>query len=249
MGRALVLEFKKMKRLRTLPILAGMIGAVVAMGSMTLFRGSVRAEIAQGIDVWPNHLSTYCMMVALLSPIVLAVIASRQTEMEFSGRGWTLSATAGFTPGQVVRAKLLALSLIITAATIMQSAAVVSLGLGVGIRTPIPLGVITIYTLMLIMVNIAFTAAFVALASVVENQLVALAAGLISAFIAMFGLLMPDTWARLNPWGYYAVIMPVGWDGDGFAYVTPGYVETVLFFALVGAAFMAFTHRLNYLER
>lgn len=51
MGRALVLEFKKMKRLRTLPILAGMIAAVVAMGSMTLFRGSVQADIAQGIDV------------------------------------------------------------------------------------------------------------------------------------------------------------------------------------------------------
>lgn len=249
MGRALVLEFKKMKRLRTLPILAGMIAAVVAMGSMTLFRGSVQADIAQGIDVWPNHLSTYCMMAALLSPIVLAVIASRQTEMEFSGQGWTLSATAGFTPGQVVRAKLLALSLIIAVATIMQSAAVIALGLAFGIQTPIPLGVISLYTLMLAMVNIAFTAAFVALASVVENQLVALAAGLLSAFISMFGLLMPADWARLNPWGYYAVIMPVGWDGEGFAYITPGYVETGIFLALMMAAFVAFTHRLNYLER
>ena len=91
MGRALLLEYKKMKRLRTLPILAGMIAAVVAMGSMTLFRGSVQADITQGIDVWPNHLSTYCFVVALLSPIVMAVITG---SVNFYGNQQVL--TSGF---------------------------------------------------------------------------------------------------------------------------------------------------------
>ena len=249
MGRALVLEFKKMKRLHALPILAGMITAIIAMSSMTLFRKSMQTDIAHGLDVWPSHLSTYCFMVALLSPIVMAVIASRQTEIEFAGQGWSLSSTAGFAPGQVVRAKLLVLSVIISFATVIQSVAVTALGMAVGIQPPIPVGVIVGYTLMVIMVNIAFTAAFVALASVVENQLIALAAGLLSAFITVFSLLMPVEWARLIPWGYYAVIMPVGWDGEGFAYITPGYVSTAIFLALVAAAFIAFTHRLNYLDR
>lgn len=249
MRRALALEYQKMKRLRTIPILGAMVLATVAMSCMTLFRKSVQTDIAQGIDVWPNHLSTYCFAVALLCPIVMAVIASRQTEMEFSDQGWTLSATAGFTPGQVVRAKLLALSVLIAAATIIQSALVTALGLGFGIQTPIPIGVIAIYTVMLTLVNIAFTTGFVALALVVENQLVALAAGLLSAFIAVFGLLMPPDLARLIPWGYYAVIIPVAWNGDGFTYITPEYASTAIFIALVAGAFLIFTHRLNYIER
>ena len=47
---------------------------------------------------------TYTLMAAMTSPILAAVLASRQTDIEHSGVGWTLASTAGYSTGVLCRA-------------------------------------------------------------------------------------------------------------------------------------------------
>lgn len=51
------------------------------------------------------------LAVPVMTPMLVAVIASRATEAEHGGQGWLLHATAGVRPGTLARAKILALSL------------------------------------------------------------------------------------------------------------------------------------------
>ena len=62
---------------------------------------------------------------AMISPVLLAVLASRQVEMEHTGNGWLLSATSGVSPGHLCRAKFIVLGLIVALVTMMQSALLV----------------------------------------------------------------------------------------------------------------------------
>ena len=77
---------------------------------------------------WAALLLTYTMMAAMTSPILMSVLASRQTDIEHSGAGWTLAATAGVTPGSLCRAKLATLSLVLLPAVALQTLMVVGAG-------------------------------------------------------------------------------------------------------------------------
>ena len=96
------LEFRKMRRLHTLPLLIGLIAAVAALSSASLFSGRTHEMFDNpAAHPWASLLLSYTMMAAMTSPILVAVLASRQTDIEHSGVGWTLAATAGH-PGNIV---------------------------------------------------------------------------------------------------------------------------------------------------
>lgn len=250
MRRAVRLEFQKMHRLHTAPIVIVMIVAVAALSSASLFSGSTRETFDDpAATPWAALLLTYTMMAAMTSPILTAVLASRQTDIEHSGSGWTLAATAGLTPGILCRAKLAILSIILLPTVVLQSLLVIIAGKLAGIRVPLELGPWAGYTLLLFLVDIAFCALHIWLAATVENQLVSVGVGVLGAFLAVFMLLVPGVIGRFVPWGYYAVISHASQHDGGVAYVSPPYPWVAGLLLLVGVVFTLATQHLDRIER
>jgi len=248
--RALVVEFQKLRRLRTGPIVAILVIAVAALSSASLFSGGTRDTFDDPTaQPWAALLLTYTMMAAMTSPILTAVLASRQTDIEHSGAGWTLAASAGYTPGTLCRAKLAALSIILLPAVTVQTLLVLGVGVLAGIRVPLDPGPWIGYTLLLFILDVAFLALHIWLAAVVENQLVSVGVGMLGAFLAVFSLLIPGIVSRFIPWGYYAVISYATQAGGSVAYTTPPYAWVAGFLILVGVAFTLATRRLDRIER
>ena len=190
---------------------------------------------------------------ALTQPIFVAVLASRQTDIEHSGAGWNLASASGLTPGALCRVKLAALTLLIVPAAVIQSVALIAVARMVGLSLPLDVGPWVTYTLLLALVNTAMCAYHLWLAAVVENQLVVMSAGLLGGFIGVYMLLSPPMLARLLPWGYYAVITPAKVsmvDGHGVhEYVQFPMGWIVGFLVLTAAIFTAATRRLDRIER
>ncbi|MFC7942892.1 ABC transporter permease [Microbacterium oxydans] len=250
MIRAVRLEFRKMHRLRTGLILVLLVIAVAALSSISLFSGSTRDTFNDPAAMpWAGLLSTYGFMAAMTSPILTAILASRQTDIEHTGVGWTLASTAGYSPGTLCRAKLAALGLVLLPAVIVQSLLVIGIGIAVGIQVPLDLGPWVGYTMLLFLIDLAFLALHIWLASVVENQLVSVGLGMLGAFIAVFTLLMPGAIVRFIPWGYYAMILHAGQQGDSIVYITPPYAWIAGFLILVGIVFAVVTRRFDRIER
>ena len=250
MTRAVVLEFRKMRRLHTGPIVGLLVIAVAALSSMSSFSAGTRETFDDpSASPWAALLLSYTMMAAMTSPILTAVLASRQTDIEHAGAGWTLAATAGFPPGTLCRAKIVALSLVLLPAVGLQSLLVIGAGAAAGIRVPLDPGPWIGYTALLLLVDVAFLALHVWLAATVENQLVSVGVGMLGAFLAASTVLAPGTVSRLIPWGYYAVIAHAAQNDAGVAYLTPPYAWIAAFLILVGAVYGFATRRLDKIER
>lgn len=248
--RAIRLEFHKMRRLRTFLITGLLVLAVAGLSSFSLFAGSTQESFNDPDAMpWAALMTTYTLMAAMTSPILAAVLASRQTDIEHSGVGWTLASTAGYSPGTLCRAKLVALSTVMLPAVAAQSLLVIAIGLIAGIRVPLDPGPWLGYTALLFLINVAFLALHIWLAAVVENQLICVGIGMLGAFLGVFTLLTSATVARLIPWGYYAMISPVAQQGDSLVYVIPPYGWIAVFLMLVGAVFVLVTRRLDRIER
>ena len=145
------LELSKMRRLRTVPVAAALAAATVALSAANLFSASARAGFSSPDSrVWEELLLNYTLMSAITGPILAAVLASRQTDIEHSGAGWTLFATAGRTPGALCRAKVVALSLVIAPAITCQSLALVGSARLAGVAVPLSPGPWALYTAGLI---------------------------------------------------------------------------------------------------
>lgn len=250
MTRGVLLEFRKMHRLRTLPLLIVLVVAVAALSSASLFSGGTHATLNDSsARPWAALLLSYTMIAAMTSPILTAVLASRQTDIEHSGAGWTLSATAGHSPSRLCCAKLAALALLLLPATGVQSLLVLGAGTLAGITVRVDPAPWALYTALLYLVNVAFCALHIWLAARVENQLISVGVGMLGAFLAVFALLIPSELSRLIPWGYYAVISHAGQNGGEVTYVSPPYGWILGFFVLVRSAFTLATRHLDRAER
>jgi hypothetical protein len=249
--KAIASEFKKMRRLRVAPIALVLVVAVAALSGASTFSGSARETFQDpSAAPWAALLVSYTMMAAMTSPILTAVLTSRQTDIENNGAGWTLASTAGFTPGTLCRAKLAALAVILAPTVIVQTLLVIGLGRLAGIEVPLePWGPWVGYTVGLFVIDVAFCALHIWLAAVAENQLISVGVGMLGAFIAVLTLLVQGWLARLLPWGYFAMIAPVTSIDSEVVYVTPEYGWIIGFLVVIATAFAAVTRRLDRIER
>ena len=201
-------EFAKMRHLRI-----GLIVALLLFGvaGLTAFQASA----SPGGFAWKVLLDGLGFGVIIISPLLLAVLASRQVEIEHLGNGWLLSATSGVTPGRLCRAKFLALGTLVVIATILQSLILIGFGLLVRITSPFPLEHWVGYTASVVVINLVVLAFHLLLSARTENQLVCLGVGVVGVFIGVFGSAFPDWLLYLTPWGYYPLAMPNGLRGNG----------------------------------
>ncbi|VEI17837.1 ABC transporter permease [Actinomyces viscosus] len=247
-------EVLKMRRLRVLLVTALLVIASVVLSSINLFsQSTIRSFDNPAARPWAMLLLGTAFVNAMTGSVFAAVLASRQTDIEHSGAGWNLAATSGLTPGALCRVKFAALALVIVPAVVVQSTALVAFARIMGVSVPLDVGPWVTYTVLLIAVDLAMCAFHLWLATIVENQLVVVSAGLLGGLIGAFMLLAPPALARLLPWGYYAVIIPATFvmsgGKTGYEYVSPPLAWVAGFLVLTSLAFAVATHRLDRIER
>ena len=252
---AVGVELLKMRRLRTPVITALIVSTSVALCSMSLFSASFTESSHDPYAMpWARLLLTTGFFNAMIGPIFVSVLASRQTDIEHTGSGWNLAAASGLTPGTLCRAKLAALSLLIAPAVTVQSLGIIMLARFRGLMVALDVGPWATYTTLLICVDLAMCASFLWLAAVVENQMIVMSTGLLSGFIGIFTLLVPPEIIRWTPWGYYALITPAAMSATAHSQPDVTYIDVPAgwiagFLILTALIFTVVTHRLNRIER
>ncbi len=242
--RAVANEFAKMRRLRVAPVAGVMVVGVVALSCAAALGnpGFLESVDDPSEHPWRWLLGGMALAVPLVSPILLAVLASRQVDIEHQGNGWLLSQTSGLTPGHLCRAKFAATGAVVVAATLAQSGLVVAVGLALGITVAFPAGQWLGYTAAAVVVNLVLLAFHLLLSARVGNQLVGLGVGVLGVFVALTSTGAPAWLAHLlPPWGYYALVTPVGARGSGMVSLDPSHLSVVALGAAVGLLFMLVT--------
>ncbi|MGP9536626.1 ABC transporter permease [Brachybacterium sp. AOP43-C2-M15] len=246
-ARILHNEFAKMRHLRIGLTATTMVVAIVALSLIAVLTspdfdpGSLRA--------WYGLLAGMSFGVPLISPLLLAVLASRQVDLEHQGGGWLLQATSGISPGRVCRVKLLALGLVVTAATIAGSGIVLLLGVTLlGLGAPAPLGRWVVCTVCTLVVNLVVLALHVLLSARVENQLVALGVGVLGCIMAIFSQGLPPWAAHLTPWGHYALAQAAGYEGEVLRALPIDVPGIVVLGVVAAVLFAVLTHRFDRQE-
>ncbi len=234
-------EIAKMSHLR-IGLVAGLyVLAVSGIASFQSFGSNITEHLADpGGAPWKILLSGMSLSLAIISPVLLAVMASRQVEIEHTGNGWLLSATTGVTPGRLCRAKFLVLGAITVTAITLQSLLVAGFGFLLGASSPFPTSHWLGYTASTMVVSLAVLAFQILLSAHVENQLVALGVSLVGIFLAIFGVVLPTWAAHLTPWSYYAMTNPADYVGTDLRYFELPY-PSIAALAVMGTALFAFT--------
>ncbi|HJE59035.1 MAG TPA: ABC transporter permease [Nocardiopsis listeri] len=249
MRMAVGLEIHKTRGLRVWVSCLVMVVAVVALSGMSLFSESAREGFADpAAQPWESLLLNQVMISAMTSPILVAVLAGRQVDIEHQGRGWFLARVSGLGPGLLCRAKAVVLGVVLTVTVVAQCVLLVLAGTVVGIEVAPPITLWARYGLFLLLVNLALLGLHLWLAARVDNQLVGIGVGLLGAFYAVYALLMPTWVAYVLPWGYYAAISPVAMANERLIESAPLPWAFALFLCAAAALFLGACRRLDRAE-
>ncbi|WP_393916797.1 ABC transporter permease [Halostreptopolyspora alba] len=251
MGRAVANEFAKMRRLRVTPVVFVMVAGVLAVSCVEFTAsGFVESMGDPAGKPWQRLLASMSFSVLMLSPILLAVLASRQVDIEHQGNGWLLSRTSGLAPGYLCRVKFVAAGAVVVAATVAQSGLVFAGGALVGITVVFPAGQWLGYTALLVVVNLVLFALHLLLSARVENQLLGMGVGVLGVFFAVISTGLPQWLSHfLPPWGYYELIKPVEYREDGsLVSLAPSYVSVLALGAAGGVLFLLVTRQFDRRE-
>ena len=242
-------ELAKIRHLRIGVIAITYLVAVVGLTAFqSLVAGIDEHRADPGGAPWKILLTGLSRAFAMISPVLLAVLASRQVEMEHTGNGWLLSATSGVSPGHLCRAKFIVLGLIVAPVTMMQSALLFGFAKLIGVTSPFPASHWIGYTASIMVINLAVLAFQILLSVMVENQLVALGVGIVGIFLALFGVILPRFLTHLTPWGYYALAAPADYVGVDLVYYNLPYLSIAGLAVVGGSLFMLVTTRFNTRE-
>jgi lantibiotic transport system permease protein len=240
-------ELAKMRHLKI-----GLIATIMILGVLALSLFVVVSSPDFDPDTpqaWNALLAGMSLGSPLLSPLLLAVLASRQTDIEHQGNGWLLHSASGITPGGLCRAKLVALGIVVSGVTIGTSLIVLVVGkMLASILPPAPLGHWAGFTLCMLVINLAVLALHILLSATVENQLVALGIGVLGCILAVFSQGLPPVAAHVTPWGYYALARAAGYEGDAIQALPIAYPSIAALAVIVGVLFAALTFRFDRQE-
>ena len=234
-------EFRKMRHLHVGLLAVAWLVAVTTTSVCTSF---ISPDFDRTTEAsWNTLLGGAASGIALITPLLLAVVASRQVDVEHRGNGWLLSATSGVTPGLLCRAKFAALGGIVAAATATASGVIAATGFLVGITASFPATRWIGFTAAVVVVNLVLVALHIGLSARFENQLIGLGVGLLGTVVAVFAGAAPAGFAHVTPWGYYSLSAASGYVDAHLVALTPSYPSIAVLGLVAASVFWNFTRR------
>ena len=247
----MMVEFAKLKRTKIVLLCLLMCAGIVLFANMNLFAGDLIADFqADPHTRWASHLVGLGMALAFLTPLQLALVASRIVDAEHASGGWRLNAIAGTRPGTLLTRKFGVASLIVVVFIVLEFAATLALPVAMGAPAPDAAMCSTWlrFGLGAVGTSIALLAVMLLLAAVVDSQIVVLGVGIVGGFLGIAALLSPSWLAAINPFGYYAVLLPFGFTESGVTPTQPGWLLWAAYLVLAAAVFTAGSKALDRKE-
>lgn len=246
-------EYAKMRHTRMLPLALAITLAIVAFSSMNLMSENTAEQFQQDPhSQWGGgYLLGYIMVTAFLTPVQVALLASRAADVEHLHGGWRLNSIAGYRRGGLLRAKFAALTLVLAAVKVVELLAVLTTPFLFGAPSIDSPGTWVLTAAGLYGTSCALMAIFLWQAARVESQLVVLSTGVVGGFLGVAGMLSPPTAVTLiNPFGYYAVLAPpfAFRPPEGLVSVEPLWIPWALFIAVVTVIFTVLCRTLDSQE-
>lgn len=242
---ALAAELTKTRRLRTgLMTLA----LAVAVTGLTIASAATSPAFSSPQDSWSALLAGIGLAFPVCSPLLLAVLASRQVDIEHQSNGWIFAQTSRVTPGALCRLKLLTTGSGVGLATITASLLVLAFGLLAGDGGAPPWGLWVGYTLCVLAVNLVVLGLHILLAARIQDQLVGLGIGVLGTLFGVFASAMPAAIAHITPWGYYSLVAVAEYQGEELMLQGPAVVSIAALAALAALGFTAVTTFFDHKE-
>lgn len=209
--KLLKLEFFKCRRRKILLVCAAVLAAELLWIVSTFLRQDAE-DLVQG---WMLLLYDLAMVDAIVMPISVATIASRNCELEHKGTTLKLLETMA-APGDLYTAKLAWGALVLAALLMVRWALFMVVGILWQFPGEVPWGRFGLFTLISWAVSMMVYALQQGLSLRFANQAVALVCGISGSFLGILSLLFPPALTRCIPWGYYGLLSLVGmnWDPD-----------------------------------
>jgi len=247
----MIVEIAKLRRTKVVLLGFLLSAGIVLFAGMNLFAGGriddFRADPGTN---WAGHIVGYCIALAFLSPLQLAVIASRVADTENVSGGWRLNAIAGVPPGTLIVRKFVVAAVLVAVLKLVEFAAVLALPLLLGAPTPSSemLATWVLFGLGALGTSLALLAVMLWLAAVTDSQIVVLAIGVVGGFLGIAALLSPAWLAAINPFGYFAMLTPFTFADTGIAPTAPHWLAWGIFILAAAAVFTAATRMLDRKE-
>lgn len=199
--KLLKLEFFKCRRRKILLVCAAVLAAELLWFGMYLTRQDAE-DLIQG---WMLLFYNLALIDAIILPISVATISSRNCELEHKGASLKLLETM-VTPGRLYGAKLAWGALVLAALLIVRTGAFAVMGVVADFHGAIPWGRFAIFTAISWAVSMMVYALQQGLSLRFQNQAVALVAGIFGSFVGTMSMLFPPALVRCVPWGYYGLL-------------------------------------------
>lgn len=242
-------EFAKMRRLKVGALALLMLGVVFAMAVGMAMGSGIGFHLGDADGyAWKLLLMSQAGAVNFLGPLLIAVLASRQVEIEHRGGGWLLSATAGITPGRLCRVKAVALGAVLVAVIWLSTVSLMGAGTLLRITAPMPVWNWIGYTSLAMVACLSSLGVQLLLSARVENQLASLGLGVLGAFIAVFSTAFPRWISYLTPWGCFSLATPVDFVGNNPEYLSMPYLGVSIVGLLAASGFACVTWRFDRKE-
>lgn len=171
------LEWYKCRRRQVPLVCLGLLGAQMVWMGVFLLRQE-QEDLAQG---WMLLLYNLALVDAIMLPLTVAVLASRNCEGEHKGSTWKLLETM-VTPGQLYAAKLGWGTVVLAVLLLVRSGLFIALGLLLDLPGGVPWGRWGWFTLISLAVSLALYTLQQGLSLRFANQAVALVVGLCGSF-------------------------------------------------------------------
>jgi lantibiotic transport system permease protein len=218
MMKALTIEFYKTRRRKVWLI----VFALIATQILWSFWGTSRMDASELKQGWMFCLYQFPLLNSIMMPVIVAVIASRLSDVEHKGQTLRLLETI-LPAGRLFDAKLLCGFVYMAATVILQVFMMLLIGIIKGFAGPVPVTMFGYYFLFTIAVNLSILLFQQVISLLFTNQMVALSIGLIGSFLGLFSMFFPQGFQKFFIWGYYGVLMFVGMNWDHTTRITDFY--------------------------
>ncbi|WP_053956723.1 ABC transporter permease [Inediibacterium massiliense] len=204
---ALSMEFYKI-RCRRIGLTVFMIMGVQFMWALWAMRNMDAHKLSQG---WMYCIYIFSQINCIMMPIVVAVVASRLSDIEH--KGCTLKLLKTIMPDhQLFMAKFLCGTFYMIITVILQIGIMVFMDNLRGFTQEFPIGYFFYYILFTLLTNLTLLLLQFIFSLLFINQMIAFIIAIAGAFLGLYSLFVSENIARFVLWGYYGLLSPVRID-------------------------------------
>ncbi len=216
--KLLGLEFYKCRRRKIVLVCATMLAVELIWMCVFLTRQDAE-NLQQG---WMLLIYNLIIVDAIVLPLSVATLASRNCELEHKGSTWKLLETM-VPPGSLYTTKLCWGALVLALLLMIRAGLFLAVGVYSQFPGPIPWGWMGLLTFVSWAVSMMVYALQQGLSLRFVNQAAALVCGISGSFLGLLSMLFPAWLKRCVPWGYYGLLSFVGMDWEPATGVTRFY--------------------------